>query len=81
MSLDRRLQITLDKDRHARLVAVAQERGVSVASVVREAIDGDCRRPTPSVALRRAHLASESIPALEPEDLVAELDDLRARRE
>jgi predicted DNA-binding protein len=37
--MDRRLQILLDDERHRRLVAVAEERGVSVATVVREAID------------------------------------------
>ncbi len=81
MSLDRRLQILLDEDRHARLVAVAQERGVSVATVVREAIDRGL--PAPDAKRRAAArriLASEPIPVPDPEDLVAELAALRARR-
>lgn len=81
MSLDRRLQILLDEDRHARLVAVARERGVSVATVVREAIDRGL--PAPDARRRAAArriLATEPIPAPDPEDLVRELDDMRARR-
>jgi hypothetical protein len=81
MSLDRRLQILLDDERHARLVAVAQERGVSVATVVREAIDRGL--PSPDAKRRAAArriLATEPIPVPDPEDLVAELDELRARR-
>lgn len=81
MSLDHRLQILLDADRHARLVAVAQERGVSVAAVVREAIDRglpvpDARR---RAAVRRL-LAAESMPVPDPAALSEELADLRARR-
>jgi len=81
MSLDRRLQILLDEDRHARLVAVARERGVSVATVVREAIDRGL--PAPDARRRAAArriLATEPIAAPDAEDLVRELDDLRARR-
>lgn len=81
ISLDHRLQILLDADRHARLVAVAQERGVSVASVVREAID----RGLPATDTRRRAaasrlLAAEPLPVPDPSALSAELADLRARR-
>lgn len=81
MSLDHRLQILLDADRHARLVAVAQERGVSVATVVREAID----RGLPSTETRRRAaakrlLAADPMPVPGPESLAEELADLRARR-
>lgn len=81
MALDHRLQILLDADRHERLLAVARERGVSVATVVREAIDRGL--PAPDARRRAAAarlLAAEAMPVPEPEDLSAELDDLRARR-
>ncbi|MGI8945926.1 MAG: antitoxin, partial [Thermoleophilaceae bacterium] len=39
MPLEHRLQILLDDERHRRITAVARQRGVSVATVVREAID------------------------------------------
>lgn len=39
MSLEHRLQILIDHERHERLMAAARERGVSVATIVREAID------------------------------------------
>ncbi|MEJ7797756.1 MAG: hypothetical protein WKF42_04585 [Solirubrobacteraceae bacterium] len=81
MSLDHRLQILLDADRHSRLIAVARERGVSVATVVREAIDRGL--PTPDTKRRAAArrlLAAEPMPVSEPDALSAELEDLRARR-
>ena len=81
MSLDHRLQILLDADRHARLVAVAQERGVSVATVVREAIDRGL--PAPDTRRRAAAsrlLAAGPMAVGDPDALSAELNDLRARR-
>jgi len=81
MSLDHRLQILLDADRHARLVAVARERGVSVATVVREAIDRGLPAPdTRRRAAVRRLLAAAPMPVPEPGELSVELDDLRARR-
>jgi len=81
MSLDHRLQILLDADRHARLVAVARERGVSVATVVREAIDRGLPAPdTRRRAAARRLLAAEPMPVPEPGELSVELDELRARR-
>jgi len=81
MSLDRRLQILLDADRHARLVAVAQERGVSVATVVREAIDRGLPAPdTRRRAAARRVLAAEPMAVPEPAALSDELAELRARR-
>jgi len=81
MPLERRLQVLLDEERHRRLTAVAQERGVSVATVVREAID----RGLPNTAGRRRaagqrvlDAADMSAPTLE--ELKAELDELRGRR-
>ena len=81
MPLDHRLQILLDADRHARLVAVAQERGVSVATVVREAIDRGLAAPdTRRRAAARRLLAAAPMPVPEPGELLVELEDLRARR-
>lgn len=80
MSLDRRLQILLDEDRHERLVAAAQARGVSVATVVREAID---RGLSTSRSQRRNAadriLAAEDMPVGDIEQLRAELEALRSR--
>ncbi len=81
MALERRLQVLLDEDRHSRLVEIAAERGVSVGSVVREAID----RGLPDLDDRRRRAArrileAEDMDVPDPEDLVAELDELRGRR-
>jgi hypothetical protein len=79
--LEHRLQILLDEERHARITSVARERGVSVATVVREAIDrgvadpGDRRR-----AAGRRLLEAPDMVVPEPAELKGELDALRARR-
>ena len=76
-----RLQILLDEDRHQRVVALAHARGVSVAAVIREAID----RGLPSAA-RRREVAADRILSAEPMDvpevgeLIDELSALRERR-
>jgi hypothetical protein len=81
LMLEHRLQILLDEERHARITSVARERGVSVATVVREAIDrgvadpGDRRR-----AAGRRLLDAPDMPVPEPLELRDELDALRARR-
>jgi hypothetical protein len=81
MSMTHRLQILLDEDRHQRVVALAQARGVSVAAVIREAID----RGLPSAA-RRREVAADRILSAEPMDvpevgeLIDELSALRERR-
>jgi hypothetical protein len=81
MPLERRLQVLIDEDRHRRLSAVAAERGVSVATVVREAIDRGLSAPT---ARRRSAanilLRAPDMPVAEPADLRAELEALRGRR-
>jgi hypothetical protein len=81
MSLERRLQILLDDERHRRLVAVAEERGVSVAAVVREAIDrglpaSDGRRRAAGQRL----LDAPDMEVPEPQELLAELDAIRGRK-
>jgi len=79
--LDRRLQILLDEERYRRLHDAAQARGVSVATIVREAIDNGLT----SSRARRANagariLAADDMPVGDPDELRAELDELRARR-
>ncbi len=81
MSLTHRLQILLDDERHDRITRLARERGVSVATVVREAIDrglpgADGRRRS---AARRL-LDAPDMPLPSPAELRDELDALRGRR-
>ncbi len=78
MRLAHRLQILLD-DR--RITAVARERGVPVATVVREAIDRGLVSPAgrrKSAGRRLLDAADMSVP--EPRELKQELEALRARR-
>lgn len=80
--LDRRLQILLDEQRHDRLVSVARARGVSVATVVREAIDRGLPAPDDRRRAAAARLLDETSDAPVPdvEGLLAELDEVRGRR-
>ena len=76
--LTHRLQLLLDDERYERVHALARQRGTSVATVIREAID----RGLPATQRRRS-AAARRILGAEPmpvEGLLAELDDLRARR-
>lgn len=79
--LEHRLQILLDDARHRRLVEAARGRGVSVATIVREAIDRGLASDAPR---RRAAadtlLAAEPTPVPDVPDLLTELADLRGRR-
>lgn len=81
MKLEHRLQILLDDERHQRIVEVARERGVSVATVVREAIDRGVSSPQARrrSAARRI-LDADDMAVAEPAGLRAELDSLRGRR-
>ena len=81
MALDRRLQLLLDEERYRRVSDLAAERGTSVASVIREAID----RGLPSSTRRRraagrAILDAEPMEVSDVPDLLVELDELRGRR-
>jgi DNA-binding MurR/RpiR family transcriptional regulator len=80
MSLEHRLQILLDDERHRRITEVARQRGVSVATVVREAID---RGVSSSAAQRRAAgrrlLQAEDMPVPDVDELRVELEALRGR--
>lgn len=81
MTLERRLQVLLDDERHRRVVSAARERGVSVAAVVRDAIDKGLAGPE---ARRRSAgarlLEAEDMPVGDAEQLREELDALRGRR-
>jgi len=79
---ERRLHLLLDEARYQRVAAEARRRGVSVASVIREAID---RGLSASEAGRRAALerilgAPDMPVPTEPAELREELDRIRARR-
>ena len=81
MALEHRLQILIDDERHSRIAAAARERGVSVATVVREAID----RGVAASAGRREAAGRRLLDASDMDvpgvaELKAELSDLRARR-
>jgi DNA-binding MurR/RpiR family transcriptional regulator len=79
--LAHRLQILLDDERHRRITELATEQGVSVAAVVREAIDRGLADP----AARRRAAAQRVLDAPDmpvpddPADLRRELDELRGR--
>jgi hypothetical protein len=82
MPLEHRLQILIDDERHRRISAVARQRGVSVATVVREAIDRglagpDARR---QAAGRRLLEAPDMPVPARPAELRVELDELRSSR-
>lgn len=53
--MTRRVQVLMDEDRYARLEAAAASRGVSVATLVREAVDAafPARDPTRAAAIDR----------------------------
>jgi hypothetical protein len=80
MSLNHRLQILIDDDRHRRISAAAHERGVSVATVVREAIDRGLANPdTRRQAAGKRLLDAADMTVPKPPELRAELDALRSR--
>lgn len=79
--LQRRLQVLIDDDRHARLLAIAKERNLSVGAVVREAIDRGLASPDARRGVASARiLAAESMEVPAGDGLLAELDELRGRR-
>jgi hypothetical protein len=81
LMLEHRLQILIDDERHRRISAAARERGVSVATIVREAIDRGL--PSPDAHKRAAGerlLAAPGAPVPDVPELLKELDELRARR-
>ena len=81
MSKDRRLQVLLESEQYRTLEAVAIERGVSVASIVREAL-GQYLAAGPDQVKAAADrvLAAPQMPVGDPDELREELDRLRGRR-
>lgn len=81
MALTRRLQLLLDEERYQRISDVARHQRISVAAVIRDAID---RGLTPDAQRRRAAgQAILSAPEMEVPDIADlrhELDDMRGRR-
>lgn len=76
-----RLQILLDDQRHQRITDIARERGVSVATVVREAIDRGLADPAERRrSAGRRLLDAPDMPVPDIGELRAELDALRGRR-
>ena len=81
MTLDHRLQILIDDERHRRITLAAEERGVSVATIVREAIDRGLANPDlKRLAAGRRLLDAPDMAVPEPSELHAELEALRSRR-
>jgi hypothetical protein len=79
--LSHRLQLLLDDERYERIAALARQRKMSVAAVVREAIDrGLPSAPRRRVAAANRILAAEPMPVGSPAELADELADLRGRR-
>lgn len=82
MSLNRRFQILLDEQQYRRVAAEAAARRVSVAQVIRDAIDrGIGGSPTDRAAALRRVLAAEPMPVPDdPAELRSELDEIRGER-
>lgn len=80
-TLQRRLQILIDDDRHERITAAARERGISVGAVVREALDRGLATPDGRRAEARGRLLSaEPMEVPDVPTLLTELHQLRGRR-
>lgn len=79
--LNHRLQVLLDDERYDRVTALAKQRRVPVAEVVRDAIDrGLGTSPRRRAAALRRILAAPPMPVPTPAQLRSELDELRGRR-
>jgi len=75
-----RFQILLDDERYERVTSLARDRKVSVATIIREAIDrGLPAPPRRRAAAVRRILAAEPMPVPDPGGLRAELDEARGR--
>lgn len=79
--LERRLQILLDNEQYDRVARAATRRGVSVARVIREAIDAMLPEPAPKRGnAARKILGADPMPVPSPAGLREELDRERGRR-
>lgn len=81
MTKSRRLQVLIEDQQWERLEHEAEERGVSVASLVRDAIDAMVPggRDERQRAARRI-LDAPAMPVPDPDELHDELESLRGRR-
>lgn len=78
--LSHRLQVLLDDERYKLVTALAKQRRVPVAEVIREAIDrGLGAAPRRRSAAARRIFEAPDMPVPEPTELRAELDELRGR--
>ena len=78
---DRRLQVLLEREQYRVLESAAAERGVSVASLVRDAI-GSYLASDPQARRTAGErlLDADPMPVGSPQELRAELDELRGWR-
>ena len=81
MSLDRRVPLLLDRSRYRKVAGEAERRGISVAEVIRQAIDA---MPVHAERRRAAIDAILAAPAMDvpddPADLRRELDEAHSHR-
>ena len=81
MSLDRRVPVLLDRSRYRKVANEAARRGVSVAEVIRQAIDA---MPMPAERRRAAIDEILAAPPMDvpddPADLRRELDEAHSHR-
>lgn len=78
---DRRLQVLVERQQYRALESAAADRGVSVASLVREAIDSYLATdPQARRAAGQRLLDADPMDVGPPHELRAELDELRGRR-
>ena len=76
--MDRRLQLLLDEERYRRVAEVARQKRVSVAAVIRDAIDQSLA-PVDSRRAAAAAVILDAVPMDVPDDdgLLDELEELR----
>lgn len=80
MSMDRRLQLLLDDDRYERVAAAARHQRVSLATVIRDAIDATLLPENKNREDAAAFiLAAEPMAVPTVNELRKELDELRSR--
>ncbi len=79
--LTRRLQVLLDEERYARLAGRASDRGTSIATLVREAIDSRFPAVDPDKRLAAARiLAADPMPVPDdPDGLKSEIAQTRTK--
>lgn len=78
--LGKRLQILIDSERYDRLVAQARERHVSVAALIRDAIDHTLPAAPERATAAKQILAAAPMPVPDSGEFRDELDEIRARR-